>query len=394
MIELARSAVSCSTLGAKPAGEFLKFLLLFRRWVGPSESIHRIGGEYHGTTRVNTSAKSPISPTDLVEGSCLPSRIYPAIDVLAIRNAKQAKSTESRLWPQQNSVVQTTADSILNVSTSYRFLSWMSGLLRSGTNVQVATTTEPTFPEDIERTINEVVLNDTRDMCGTMSLVASRFHAWTKPIMFHTVIVRPRKNSLQRISESLLPNTNLIRILVLDLDPGLSAEESSYIRRLLECSHQVRHLAVTWNIWVEFERECGALQLQSLYLFWDGDTDSPRPFLRHLQYPSALKDFTVYAPDRLGRPGARFREPFFYLPPMTQDFHLRTVMFVHVDVEEEECVTLVKVIRQQMQQNPNFSTAYLRFSSQVLVEWVAKMEGRPSMLQHPPPRTRNGVFEG
>jgi hypothetical protein len=34
------------------------------------------------------------------------------------------------------------------------------------------------FPEDIERTITGVLLNDARDMCGTMSLVASRFHAW------------------------------------------------------------------------------------------------------------------------------------------------------------------------------------------------------------------------
>jgi hypothetical protein len=37
---------------------------------------------------------------------------------------------------------------------------------------------KPAFPEDIERAINDALLNDARDMCGTMSLVASRFYAW------------------------------------------------------------------------------------------------------------------------------------------------------------------------------------------------------------------------
>jgi hypothetical protein len=34
------------------------------------------------------------------------------------------------------------------------------------------------FPDDIERAIHEALLNDTKDMCYTMSLVASRFYAW------------------------------------------------------------------------------------------------------------------------------------------------------------------------------------------------------------------------
>jgi len=37
---------------------------------------------------------------------------------------------------------------------------------------------KPAFPEDIERAINQALLDDARDMCGTMSLVACRFYAW------------------------------------------------------------------------------------------------------------------------------------------------------------------------------------------------------------------------
>ncbi|KAJ7734490.1 hypothetical protein DFH07DRAFT_844815 [Mycena maculata] len=318
----------------------------------------------------------------------------------------------------------------LTVSTCYRFLSWMSGwplLLKSAANVQVAATIEPTFPEDIERTINEMVLNDMRDMCGTMSLVASRFHAWTKPIMFHTVIVRRQKNWLQGISQSLLPNASLIRILVLDLPfterrgRRLSFKEASHIRRVLVASDQVRHLAVTWNIWAQFERKCGALQLESLYLIWDRVVDSEDPSLDRLQHPSALKDLTVYAPHRLGEGGRKswWRPGALCLPSTAHcanlayvtyaseskpildigDFYLRRARFVLVDTEEKFATAAAEYttarIRRDTAKNPNFSVTYLRFSSQVLVEWVAKMEGRPSVLQHPPPLTAgNGVPEG
>ncbi|KAJ7725224.1 hypothetical protein DFH07DRAFT_783057 [Mycena maculata] len=141
---------------------------------------------------------------------------------------------------------------------------------------------------------------------------------------FHTIIVRQRNNWLQRISQSLLPNASLIRVLVLNLSfthgrtriHKLSDEESSHIRRL---TGRVRHLAVTWNIWAKFERKCGALQLESLYLIWDRDA----PLLDHLQHPSALKDLS-----------------------------LRTSQ------------------AQQRERNPNFSTAYLRFYTEVQVDYA------------------------
>ncbi|KAJ7657318.1 kinase-like domain-containing protein [Mycena polygramma] len=168
----------------------------------------------------------------------------------------------------------------------------------------------PTFPEDIERTINEVVLNDTRRMCGTMKLVASRFETWTKPIMFHTAVVRRRDNWMQRVEECLLPNGSLIRILVLDLglrgsegyycqDPlhrkKSSEKELSLLRRLLEACGQVNHLAVTWNVWDQLQGECGALRLKSLYLIWDGTFGNDAPSLDHLQHPADLEDLTLSA---------------------------------------------------------------------------------------------------
>ncbi|KAJ7713853.1 hypothetical protein DFH07DRAFT_1016892 [Mycena maculata] len=307
------------------------------------------------------------------------------------------------------------------VPTSYRFLSWMSGLParwpKSTAKAQdVADTSGPAFPEDVERAINEVLLNDTREMCSTMSLVASRFQAWTKPIMFHAVIVRPRRNWLQRISQSLLPNADLIHILVLDLPftergsryPRLSDKESSHIRRLLQASQRVRRLAVTWNIWAEFERECGALQLESLYLIWDRIDGSDRPSLNHLQHPSALQDLTVYAPYRLRSPQDHWRPGVLCLPQMTHcvniayvtyatdlwsealrtvgELYLKRTIFILVDMYKDIYAPPYDgLIARLRERNPNFSTAYLRFYSQVLLEWVAKMEGLPSILRRPPP---------
>jgi hypothetical protein len=76
--------------------------------------------------------------------------------------------------PSSGDAISTTADSGLsikaNTSASHRGMAPSFGVL--------APIQEPTFPEDIERTIIDVLLNDARDMCGTMSLVASRFHAW------------------------------------------------------------------------------------------------------------------------------------------------------------------------------------------------------------------------
>ncbi|KAJ7436066.1 hypothetical protein B0H11DRAFT_2111725 [Mycena galericulata] len=153
---------------------------------------------------------------------------------------------------------------------------------------------KPAFPEDIERTINQVLLDDARDMCGTMSLVASRFYAWTKPITFRTVVVRRHNDWTKRIDEFLLPNASFIRCLAI---PGsFSAAELSPVRLLLESARQVVHLAVTWSLWAQLPSECGALGLESLYLIWDGVPPVSFPSLKHLERPTALKDLTIFAP--------------------------------------------------------------------------------------------------
>ncbi|KAJ7101483.1 hypothetical protein B0H15DRAFT_1017896 [Mycena belliarum] len=169
---------------------------------------------------------------------------------------------------------------------------------------------QPVFPEDIERTINEVLLRDTRDMCGTMSLVASRFNIWTKPISLHMVMVRRCDNWMERVCDWLLPNAAFVRILVLDMPSlqgrkriPLPAEELGLIRRLLEASERVAHLAVTWNIWSALQQECSALCLESLYLIWDhAYYKVPVPSLADLQYPTALRDLTISAPPDLKNP--------------------------------------------------------------------------------------------
>ncbi|KAF8217687.1 hypothetical protein K438DRAFT_1795490 [Mycena galopus ATCC 62051] len=288
--------------------------------------------------------------------------------------------------------------------------------LSMAASVEVAAP-KPIFPEDVERTINNALLSDDRDMCGTMALVSSRFYTWTKAIIFRTVVVR-RHNSdwTKRISHFLLPNANLIHTLALDLPyilGEISTEELSLIRALLAASDRVRHLAVTWKIWAQLHRECGALQLESLYLMWDKNHPSSPPSLAHLQHPAALKDLTVYAP-----PDLRNLTPFrgigdLYLPntarcanlayvtyaadrtpiptigSLCEDIPtLRSAMFVLVDIPEKFTDTEDDLITEDKEVYPNFSTAYVRFSRQVLGEWLAKIEGKPSVLAHPPPRAR------
>ncbi|KAF9041992.1 hypothetical protein BDZ89DRAFT_1109651 [Hymenopellis radicata] len=164
-----------------------------------------------------------------------------------------------------------------------------------------STTGEGRFPEDIERAINEALLKDldARDMRATMSLVAFRFHEWTKRIVFSTVIIRRRNNWMQRISELLVPNASSVRILALNLrsiEGTLSDYELSHIRRLVEAAEGVRHLAVPWSLWTRLSREFGSLQLESLYLIWDGTLPARAPSLKDLQHPALLTDLTIYAP--------------------------------------------------------------------------------------------------
>ncbi|KAJ7109593.1 hypothetical protein C8R43DRAFT_1161708 [Mycena crocata] len=279
---------------------------------------------------------------------------------------------------------------------------------------RVAGNPAPVFPEDIEQAIILVLLHDVREMCGIVSLVASRFYAWTKPVTFHTIVIRPRKDWAKRISELLLPNASLIRALAIDLPSTrdrLSEEELSHIQRLLDSSGGVRHLAVVWNIWIRFPRECGSLELESLYLIWDGAHPVRLPSLDCLKHPSKLKDLTFYAPPDLHDPTPFCSWGEFFLPETDHCANLayvayaadrpvpmvgylcekipgvKGVMFVLVDMPEKYSSAAEEngTVRDDLALCAIFSTAYVRFSGQLVGEWLGKIEGRQSMLDHPPP---------
>ncbi|KAJ7165960.1 hypothetical protein C8R46DRAFT_1351441 [Mycena filopes] len=244
-----------------------------------------------------------------------------------------------------------------------------------------------------------------------MSLVASRFYAWTKPIKFFTVIVRPRNNWVQRIDDWLLPNANLIHVLVLDL-PNIvgeetrgrfSDEELAAIGRLLRAAKRVKHLAATWNIWAHLERECGAIAVESLYLMWDRAMFVDPPELYHLQHPSVLRDLTIHAPYTLTH--SWFRSPGEnYFPRTGHCANLAYVayatgflpdivtagmegsMFICVPSKVVTAKEEDEEIEQRKEKFLNFSTAYVGSLEELLEEWVAKMEGRSNILLHPPPR--------
>jgi hypothetical protein len=76
------------------------------------------------------------------------------------------------VMPSSGDAVSTTDSGLsimANTSASHRAM---------GPSLGVPAPIPKKIPEDIERTITDVLLNDARDMCCTMSLVASRFHAW------------------------------------------------------------------------------------------------------------------------------------------------------------------------------------------------------------------------
>ena len=231
----------------------------------------------------------------------------------------------------------------------------------------------------------------------------------TKPITFRTVIVSPHNDRTQRINDLLIPNASFIRCLV--IQGPLSDAELPHVRRLLESARQVLHLAVTWSLWAQLPRECGALALESLYLIWDG-ASKRSPSLKHLNRPSALRDLTIFAPADLHNLTAFRPWGELYLPDTThcttlayityaadrytsptvgslcEDISsLQGAMFVLVNIPEH----IMKegnedeMITDDMTVYSCFSTAYLPRASQVLGEWVAKMEGRASVLVHPPP---------
>ncbi|KAJ6536805.1 hypothetical protein B0H19DRAFT_1181819 [Mycena capillaripes] len=286
--------------------------------------------------------------------------------------------------------------------------------------------TSPIFPEDVERAINDALLYDARDMWGTMSLIASRFNAWTKPIIFRTVLVRRSNNWTQRIIDLLLPNAPFIRTLALDLPlarGSLSDSDIAHLRQLLEAAHSVQHLAVTWHLWARLAHQCGALRLSALYLIWDRTHPASPPSLAPLQHPALLTDLTLSAPadpatstpfrpwgelflpEDIARANnlayvayAADRTPLPTIGALCEDEDLsalRGVMFVLVDVAEEFSgdEDADELVKDDLAVYARFSTAYVRFSNGVLGEWVAKMEGRPSVLVHPPPHAVESVEE-
>ncbi|KAK7059740.1 hypothetical protein R3P38DRAFT_968437 [Favolaschia claudopus] len=274
----------------------------------------------------------------------------------------------------------------------------------------------PVLPEDVERAITDTLLNENQDMCGTMALVAPRFHAWTKPFVFRTVVVRRRDDWTKRVNVLLLPNAIHIRTLALDLPLSqrtLSDEEQSLIRALLQASIHVKNLATTWHIWARLAHGCRALQLSTLYLIWDRVLGVVLSSLKDLRHPTLLTEITIYAPPDLAnltpfRPWGELylpdtsrcanlvyvtyvadRTPIPTVGSLCEDIpNLRGAMFAQIllgdkEGSEEDFDDLVK---EDMEVYPNFSATFVSSARQVLDEWLAKANGGPSVLQHPPPR--------
>ncbi|KAJ7178283.1 hypothetical protein C8R46DRAFT_1188296 [Mycena filopes] len=265
----------------------------------------------------------------------------------------------------------------------------------------------PIFPDDIERAINQDVLDGNPDMWATMSAVASRFHTWTKPTTFSTVIISKRSDLTERIESYLLPNARFIRVLVIDTffaDFGeleartqvLPAELKS-MSDLLDASIRVRHLCVTWNIWTELRPKFGALRLESLYLRWDGalGREIDVPSLGDLQYPDMLKDLTVLAPVDLENPMPFRPWGQLLLPTRSQEgISLDYVTFASVreprpGVENlgRKGSTLVLIRKTESSKKifeyevgKKFSIVYLRSAGELLKQWVERMEGRRTVL--------------
>ncbi|KAJ7631568.1 hypothetical protein DFH06DRAFT_1128611 [Mycena polygramma] len=266
---------------------------------------------------------------------------------------------------------------------------------------------ETVFPEDIEYTINQLLLEDAADMWTTMSRLASRFRTWTTPAMLRTVVIRLRDDWAKRIDDFFLPHARFIEVLAIDLPATrgfLSGEELSCIRRLLRGSECVRHLAVSWHIWEQLASECGSLQLVSLYLIWDGAYDILPPSMNGSEYRAPLTDITIYAPPQLETRWADLGWAEFYLPgtimedlpklthmtyatsrevPTLVDFYKEDIVVMWVLVDSPTRFlrdTVENQIQIDMQLHPNASTSYLRSSSEILGQWLAKMEGNPSVL--------------
>lgn len=209
-----------------------------------------------------------------------------------------------------------------------------------------------------------------------------------------------------RIRDVALPNARFIRILVLNLPHRvcggrgqLPDAELLLIRALLKASTDVKHLAVSWNIWAVLDLECGALQLKSLYLIWDGVFYISPPSLHNFQHPDALQNLTMGAPldlnnqtlyQRFGRryiPEMRHCVNLAYLtyasdripiPGVGSLVHLKGTMMVVVSM----LPFAVQWIERDKRRFPVYSAVSMPHWKQVLTERVAKMERRKSLLDH------------
>ncbi|KAJ7806904.1 hypothetical protein B0H13DRAFT_1929365 [Mycena leptocephala] len=211
----------------------------------------------------------------------------------------------------------------------------------------------------------------------------------TNPIAFHTVVLRQHNDWMRRIRDSLLLSASFIRVLAIDLPftcDDLSDEELSLIGQLLEISQGIRHFAVV--------RHIRTLQLESLYLMWDGFFGIPEPPWENqgLYDARAIKSsqpmFSVVVfPVNLDR---RLSQPLLLHLRILARPNPRRVMFVIVGPAEKSLDDSDEDSKQMIwaedQTNANVYTLYLE-STELLVEWVAKGEGRRSALEHPPPRT-------
>ncbi|KAJ7234261.1 hypothetical protein C8J57DRAFT_1249403 [Mycena rebaudengoi] len=231
-----------------------------------------------------------------------------------------------------------------------------------------AAAVHPAFPEDLERVITEVLLNDTRDMCGTMSLVASRFHSW-----FHTVAVRVRKNCMRRLRHWVLPNAQFTRILVLDLPFKEGPRRGQWPDKMLTC---IRRLLAACSV-----RKC------------------PPPRLR-MQRPASVKPLPDLgcAPPDLRRPTTYQRCGLCYVPELAHcvnlayltyackrvirsgvaDLRLKGTMLVYLCPGPHD----LGWIEMDKQRYPRCSSICMRHLVEVLAEWIAKAEGRESLLDH------------
>ncbi|KAJ7197099.1 hypothetical protein C8J57DRAFT_1546257 [Mycena rebaudengoi] len=178
-------------------------------------------------------------------------------------------------WPEVNARI-TPRGGALNLSSSIHPCLQIFGYLH-GRTPQNHTPRQPfsTSFWKISRLRTEALLMDTSDACSTL---------WAMPVNTGC--------SESTTAYSRTHASSACSALDLPLTEGW--------RRCALSDAELSHLAVSWNIWATFPRECGALRPECLYLIWDG-TDHTRAHAP----PATLAHFmvlAVYAPADLGDP--------------------------------------------------------------------------------------------